>query len=146
MTSQQSDMTRRLSDELVRQGENGRVDWRESENQLTRGFLFGEVAGVTVTVAPTGLVNIPAVRTYHPPEYPTPVNAAASAGELWAKQKVRDDTNPELARSRRTGHLGPIIDYNLKCRNNACPCAAETGDERRRRERGGFNENPFRCA
>ena len=49
-----------------------------------------------------GLISIPAVRTYHPPRYPTPMIAAALATELWTKQKARDDANLDLAKSRST--------------------------------------------
>jgi hypothetical protein len=109
------------------------------------GFSLGEVQGVTVTIASHGLVNIPAVRTYHPPKYPTPIIAAACAGELWSKQKARDEASVDLARSRRTGHLAPIIGHNLTCTSELCPCHSEDQDNRRRRERGGFNENMDSC-
>ena len=146
MTTQQQEMTQRLAVELHSRGKRSAIDWKESNAPESRGFLFGEVDGVTVTVTPSGLVNVPAVRTYHPPKYSTPVVAAASAGELWAKQKKRDDANLELARTRRTGHLGPIVGYALRCQNNACPCNSESSDVRQRRERGGFNNDPFRCS
>jgi hypothetical protein len=146
VTHQQDEITSRFLEELVRRGHDGRIDWNESDAPESRNFLFGEVEGVTVTVTPGGLINIPAVRTYHPPKYPTPVIAAASARELWAKLKARDDVNLELAKTRQTGHLGPIIDHDLRCRNKLCPCNSETQDVRRKRERGGFNEDPFRCS
>lgn len=145
MTNEQSDFARQLQDELARRG-HGPVEWTESKAPETRGFLFGEVHGVTVTIAPHGLVNIPAVRTYHPPKYPTPVIAAACAGELWAKQKAHDDADIDLARKRKTGHLAPIVGHNLRCANELCRCQNESGADRRRRERGGFNEDPRRCA
>jgi hypothetical protein len=146
MTSQQQAMTKNLSEELAKRGHRTSINWKASDRLESRGFLFGEIEGVTITVTPGGLINIPSVRTYHPPKYPTPVIAAASAGELWAKQKVRDHANPSLARIRRTGHLGPIISYDLRCNNQACPCHSETDDIRQRRERGGFNEDPFKCS
>jgi hypothetical protein len=145
MTNQQDDMARRLRDELGKRGHSGRIEWKESIGPESRGFLFGEVQGVTMTVTPNGLINIPAVRTYHPPKYPTPVIAAACAGELWLRQKGRDDANSQLSKTRRTGHLGPIVDHDLRCRNKVCPCNSENQVVRRRRERGGFNEDPFRC-
>ena len=85
MTDRQQIYARQLQDELKKRGHNGQIEWTESNAAQSRGFLFGEVQGVTVTIAPHGLVNIPAVRTYHPPKYPTPVVAAACAGELWVK-------------------------------------------------------------
>jgi len=97
-------------------------------------------------VCPNGLISIPAVRTYYPPKYPTPVVAAASANELWARQKARDDAQPDLAKSRRTGHLGPIVDPDLKCRNKVCPCYSESPAARQKRAQGGFNTNPLRCS
>ena len=66
MTNQQEDMTRLLRDELAMRGQNGRIEWKESNSPESGGYLFGEVEGVTVTVSPGGLMNIAAVRTYHP--------------------------------------------------------------------------------
>jgi hypothetical protein len=145
MTSEQCEMIRQLEDELRKRGKPVKVDWVESTAAESRGFIFGLLNGVTLTVAPNGLMNIPSVRSYHPPRYPSPVVAAACADELWAKQKRRDDANPELAKSRKTGHLGPIIGPDLRCRNVACPCNCESQDIRQRRERSGFNTDRFRC-
>src|SRR5215472_4231784 len=102
MTSQQENRTKQLEDELRKLGKNANIAWRESSSPESRGFVFGQINGVTVTVTPGGLVNKPAVRSYHPPRYPTPVVAAASADELWSRQKARDDVNLEVARARRT--------------------------------------------
>jgi hypothetical protein len=146
MTEKQRMYARQLEDELKKRGHNEQIEWTESNASNSRGFLFGEVQGVTVTIAPHGLVNIPAVRSYHPPKYPTPVIAAACAGELWSRQKARDEANVNLARSRRTGHLAPIIGHDLTCASKLCPCHSEDRDDRRRRERGGFNENLDSCA
>jgi len=140
MTDRQRTYARQLQDELKRRGHNGQIEWTESSAPDSRAFVFGEVQGVTVTITPHGSVNIPAVRTYHPPKYPTPVIAAACAGELWSRQNARDDANVNLARSRRTGHLAPIVGHDLTCASDLCPCHDDK-DDRRRRERGGFNEN-----
>ena len=146
MTLQQQEMITRLENELKRLGKSTDLSWKLSNNPESRGFLFGQVSGVTVTVTPEGLMNIPSVRTYHPPQYPTPVIAASVADELWNKQKARDDSDLEKARSRRTGHLGPVVGFNLECQNEKCPCKAEDEELRRKRERGGFNTNPINCA
>jgi hypothetical protein len=62
----------------------------------------------TLTVSPVGLMNIPGVCSWHPPKYPNHVIAAASAKELWAGQKARDDAHPEKAKKCEGGYLGPI--------------------------------------
>lgn len=128
MTSQQIQRAKEFENEVRERGRNTKIDWKESNSPESRGVLFADVDGVTLVVYSNGLISIPAVRTYHPPEYPTPIVAAVSAKELWAKQKARDDAQPETARNRRTGHLGPIVDPDLKCRNS------------------GFNTNPDRCS
>jgi hypothetical protein len=104
-------------------GHSQRADGFERKAILQKAAAsFSEKWTVSLwIVTPIGLVNIPAVRTYHPPKYPTPI-IAAGAGELWAKQRTRDEANSELAKNRRTGHLAAIIDYDLRCRNQACPC------------------------
>lgn len=146
MTSQQDQRIKEFENEVRKQGKNAEIDWKESDSPESRGFVFGDFEGVTLTVSPQGLVNIPAVRTYHPPKYPTPVIAAATATELWEKQKARDDAQPETAKNRRTGHLGPIVDPDLKCRNKVCPCQSESREDRQKRAQGGFNTNPNRCS
>lgn len=84
------------------------------------GYVFTEVAGVTVLVGPRGNFKVPAVRTYQ-----DDVEAAMNASKLWRKQKERDDADPTRARLYKTGHLRPIIGTNLKCENSHCPCASE---------------------
>ena len=145
MTGQQIQRTKEFENEVRERGRNANIDWKESNSPESLGVLFADVDGVTLVVYPNGLINIPAVRTYHPPEYPTPIVAALSAKELWAKQKARDDDRPETARNCRTGHLGPIVDLDLKCRNKVCPCQAEDQEERQKRAQGGFNTNPDQC-
>jgi hypothetical protein len=95
MTGQQDARIKEFETELRKRGENAKIDWRESGSPASRGFLFCDFMGVTLTLSPKGLMNIRAVRSYHPPKYPTPVIAAASAVELWERQKTRDDANPE---------------------------------------------------
>jgi hypothetical protein len=146
VTSQQGDRIKEFEIEVKKRGGNAVMDWKESHSPESRGILFADVDGVTLMVYSDGLISIPAVRTYHPPRYPTPIIAAALATELWAGQKARDDANLDLAKSRRTGHLGPIVDTDLKCRNTNCPCQRESSDVRQRRARGGFNWNPDRCS
>jgi len=146
VTSQQENRIRELQSELTKRGDTSLITWSESNSAESKGVLFGEVKGVTVTVSPGGLMNIPAVRTYHPPEYPTPVLAAADADNLWARQEVLDSARPDTARKRRTGHLGRIVDPNLKCRNKDCPCNCQSPEDRQKRAQGGFNTNPDRCS
>lgn len=146
MTSQQNDLISEFEKEVKKRGGNAVVDWKESNNPESRGVLFGDVDGITLVVYPNGLISIPAVRTYHPPKYPTPVIAAASAKELWARQKARDDTNLDKAKTRTTGHLGPMVDPDLECRNRTCPCHSESPAVRQGRARGGFNTDPFRSS
>ena len=146
MTSLQDDGVKEYESEVNKRGGSAVTDWRESNSVESRGVLFGDVDGVTLVVYPNGLISIPAVRTYHPPNYSTPVIAAASAKELWAGQKVRDDARADLAKSRRTGHLGPIVDPDLKCRNKGCPCHQESPSVRQKRAQGGFNADPDRCS
>jgi hypothetical protein len=146
MTSLQDDRVKEYESDVNNRGGNAVTDWRESNSSESRGVLFGEVDGITLVVYPNGLISIPAVRTYHPPNYPTPVIAAASAKELWARQKARDDAQPDLAKSRRTGHLGPIVNHEWECQNEVCPCHRENPGERQRRARGGHNTNPDQCS
>jgi hypothetical protein len=146
VTTQQGDRIKEFETEVRKRDRNAVIDWKESSSPESRGVLFTEVEGVTLVVYPNGLISVPAVRTYHPPKYPTPVIAAASAKELWARQKARDDANPKTAKGRRTGHLGPIVDPDLKCRNKDCPCHQQRPEDRQKRAQGGFNTDPNRCS
>ena len=146
MTSKQDARIKEFEVEVKKRSGNAVINWKESHSPESRGILFADADGVTLMVYSDGLISIPAVRTYHPPKYPTPIIAAALATELWAGQKARDDGNLDLAKSRRTGHLGPIVDPDLKCRNMNCPCQRESSDVRQGRARGGFNWNPDRCS
>jgi hypothetical protein len=134
-------IVREFENEVRKRGKSAKIDWRESDSPESRRFLFGKFEGVTLTVSPQGLINIPAVRTYPATRYPTPAVAAVSAKELWARQKVQDDADPAKAKTRRTGHLGPIVDPDLRCRNEDCPCHRENPEVRQKRAQGGFNFN-----
>ena len=72
MTSQQDYRIKEFEREVRKRGESAGLDWKESSSSESNRFLFGEFKGVTLTVSPDGLINIPAVRSYHPPEYPSP--------------------------------------------------------------------------
>lgn len=146
MTSQQGARIKEFEIEVKKRGGNPVMDWKESSSPESLGILFADVDGVTLVVYRDGLISIPSVRTYHPPKYPTPIIAAALATELWTKQKARDEANPDLARSRATGHFSPTVDPDLKCRNERCPCHEESSETRQRRARGGFNWNPDKCS
>ena len=146
MTSQQDQKIKEFENKVRKRSENAETCWKESSSRESRGVLFAEVDGVTLMVYPNGLISIPAVRTYHPPKYPTPVVAAASAKELWVGQKARDDASPRSAKIRRTGHLSPIVEPDLKCRNKVCLCQSETPEVRQQRSQGGFNTNRNRCS
>jgi hypothetical protein len=97
MTSKQYERTKEFESELRKRGKNAEIDWEESSIPESRGVLFGGFEGVTLMVYPNGLMNISAVCSYHPPKYPTPVIAAASAKELWARQKRRDDAREDIS-------------------------------------------------
>jgi hypothetical protein len=146
MTNQQQERAGQLEIELRNRGKSVSLVWQESTSSVSRGFIFSELRGVTITCSPSGLLNIPAVRSYHPPKYPTPVIAAACADELWAKQSARDEANPKMAITFRTGHLGPLVNFDLKCQAKACDCASETDEQRQKRAQGGFNTDPDRCS
>jgi len=146
MTSLQDARIKEFENEVRKRGGNAVIDWKESNSRESRGILFADVDGVTLMVYGDGLISVPAVRTYHPPRYPTPIIAAALATELWTGQKARDNANLDLAKSRSTGHLDPMVDPDLKCRNKVCPCQLESVDVRQRRARGGYNWNPDRSS
>jgi hypothetical protein len=146
MTSKQDARIKEFEIEVKKRGGNAVINWKESHSSESRGILFADVDGVTLMLYSDGLISVPAVRTYHPPRYPTPIISAALATELWTKQKARDDAQPATAKSRVTGHLGPVVDPDLKCRNEHCPCHRESSDVRQGRARGGYNWNPDRCS
>lgn len=139
MTIQQEYAIKDFESEARKRGQDAKIDWKESNCNESRGSLFGNFGGITLMVYPEGLISIPAICSYGPPKYPTPAIAAASAKELWDRQKKRDDANPKKAQERQGGHLGQILEPDLKCQNEDCPCRRETPEERRKRARGAFN-------
>jgi hypothetical protein len=138
---QQSDTVKEYESEVRKRGGSPVRDWKESTSPESRGAFFEDVDGVTLMVYPEGLISIPARCSWSLEKY-THVTAAACAKELWARQKRRDDANPEKARNRAGGHLGPIVGPNLKCgqdRSPRCPCQDENPAQRQKRARGAFN-------
>jgi|ERR1700691_1083902 hypothetical protein len=100
MNSQQANTIGEYENEIRRRGGNRKLDWNESNASESRGVLFAEVDGVTLMVYPDGLINIPARCSWSFDKY-THVTAAACAKVLWARQKKRDDNNPEAAKKPR---------------------------------------------
>ena len=146
MSSQQADSIEEFEREVSKRGGNPKIDWEESSSAESRGVLFGDFEGVTLMVYPDGLVNIPARCSWSWCRY-TLITAAASAKELWAEQKGRDERdniNRKKAQERQGGHLGPIVGPNLRCQEPDCPCQ-KPQDKRRKRARGGFNTKQSRC-
>jgi hypothetical protein len=72
MTSLQDARIKEFEIELKTRGRSAVVNWKESNSPESRGILFVEVDGITLMVYDDGLISTPAVRTYHPPDYPTP--------------------------------------------------------------------------
>ena len=139
MTGQQSDAIKEYENEMNKRGRNGVLDWKESNSAESRGVLFADVdGGVTLMIYSDGLINIPAVRLMNEKKY-YHVTAAVCAKELWAKQKASDDGDRNKAKQYVTGHLDPIVGFDLKCRDVECTCQNPEG--RRARSRGGFNRS-----
>jgi hypothetical protein len=95
------------------------------------GLIFTEVDGVTVIIGVQGGYKIPAVRSY-----PTGVQSAIHARSLWDTQYRWDLDNQLDARNRRTGHLSPIINKELKCGDKHCLCIDENAARLRSRSLG----------
>jgi hypothetical protein len=154
MSSQQDDSIKEFENEVRKRGGNPKIDWKESSSAESRGVLFGDFEGVTLMVYPGGLVNIPARCSWSFCGY-TLITAAASAKELWAEQKERDDADRKRVRESRAwhrdptkrqgGHLDAVVAPDLKCRELDCPCQKENQGDRQRRARGGFNTKQSRC-
>ncbi len=103
MTIEQAERIKEFEIEAESRGENPAIDWKESNSPESLGCLFGDFNGVTLMVYPKGLINVPAVCSYHPPKYPTPIIAAVSAKELWGRQRTRDELFPDKAYKRKGG-------------------------------------------
>ncbi len=125
-----------FENEVRTRGGNPLVDWKPSSDSLSKDVLFGDFRGVTLMIYPDGKMNVPAVCSYKISD----VVAAATAKELWDKQRARDGRFPEKAQDRTSGgHLGPIVDPDYKCRNTDCPCRDESPEQRQKRARGSWN-------
>ena len=79
MTKKQEDRTKEYESERRSRRESANVNWKESNQPESHGVLFADVDGVSLMVYTDGLISIPAVRSYHPPKYATPMLAALSA-------------------------------------------------------------------
>jgi len=123
--------------ELRKLGQDAKIDWKESNKEVSRGCRFANFKGVTLMVFPEGLISIPAVCSY---TAPSPAVAATTAKERFDRQNARDTPYPEKARNRKGGHLGPIVDHDLRCGNEHCPCQKETEQTRKSRARGSYND------
>jgi hypothetical protein len=88
MTSQQTGTIREFEIETKKRGVSAELDWKESNVPESQGVLFADADGITLVVYSNGLISVPAVRTYHPHKYPTPIMAAAFATVLWAEQRA----------------------------------------------------------
>ena len=85
----------------------------------SEGYVFTEVHGVTVLLTrqsrnPRGGYIVPALHTYLETVYPTNLDAAVHAKELF------DHQGPAQC---KYGHLGPIVDLDWKCGDDYfCVC------------------------
>jgi len=100
------------------------------------GYLFTAVDGVTVLITlksfnPRGGYKIPALRTYDETRFPTNLDAAVRARELFDAQ----NRDPSCV----TGHFGPTVRTDWKCENPNCPCASENLEDRLKRSGVGRN-------
>ncbi len=79
---------------------------------------FGICDGVTVLTGPGGRLIVPSLRSY---DEPLDVRTVA---RLFREQRERDSLDKDPTRYL-TGHFGPIVDTELRCNNEACPCRSE---------------------
>jgi hypothetical protein len=84
---------------------------------------FGVHDGVTVLTGPGGRLIAPSLRSY---DEPLDVRAVA---KLFRAQRERDNLDKNPARYS-TGHFGPIVNTELRCDNEACPCQREELSQR----------------
>jgi hypothetical protein len=119
--------------------ELGRATPLPSSGMSLCGYDLTAVDGVTVVITKSssntydrGGYKVAAVRTYDEKGYPTSLDAAVKAKELFAKQRERDGRNLESAKKLRKGHLGPIVNTDWYCNNEDCPCQKEDAIDRRR--------------
>ena len=138
MTVKQGWATKEFDRELTKLG-YAKMNWEESSAGVSRGCLFENFTGVTLMVYPEGLISIPAVCSYT--DSSGSAVAATTAKARFDRQKARDDNDLARAQKRQGGHLGPIVDHDLKCENGHCPCrkAGTTSQDRRSRAQGAYN-------
>jgi hypothetical protein len=74
--------------------------------------------GVTVLTGPEGGLIVPSLRSYD-----EPLDVRTVAG-LFRAQRERDSLDKDPVRYS-TGHFGPIVNTELQCDNEACPCRRE---------------------
>ncbi len=114
-----------------------KLDQLEDELGLKRGtlpirgeresYVFTEVHGVTVlitskSVNPRGGYIVPALHTYRETVYPTNLDAAIHAKELF---------NNQGPAQRKYGHLGPLVNLDWKCGDDYfCRCRWEVYERR----------------
>jgi hypothetical protein len=95
--------------------------------------VFTEVQGVTVlitpkSVNPRGGYIVPALHTYRETKYPTNLDAAVHAKELFEHQGLSQ---------RGYWHLGPVVDLDWKCGEDYfCACRKEPYERRVKRSLG----------
>jgi len=103
MTKKQEDRTKEYESERRSRGESANVNWKEGNQPESRGVLFADVDGVSLMVYTDGLISIPAVRSYHPPKYATPMLATFRKGVVdKAKDKRRSKPNHSEIVEERT--------------------------------------------
>ena len=125
--------------------ELGRATPLPSGGMSACGYDFTAVEGVTVVITKwsrnaygRGGYKVAAVRTYDEKRYPTNLDAAVKARELFTEQRKRDDKNLERAKKRNRGHLGPKVTTDWYCDDKDCPCQGQR-DINKRRERSLLN-------
>jgi hypothetical protein len=134
MNTHQQQKLEQLRRELVVRGAMEQLPIRGESG----GYVFTEVDGVTVLIAnrssnPRGGYKVPSVRKYTEVRQPTNLDAAVEAGRHFKSQQKKDDADTITARSWGTGHLGPIVKLDWRCKNRECPCQGETTDQLTRR-------------
>jgi hypothetical protein len=125
--------------------QRGKLDQLEDELGIRRGtlpikgesegYVFTEVDGVTVLIAPKSInprggFIVPALHTYPEKIKPTNIDAAIHAKKFFDKQGPSQ---------RDYGHLGPIVNLDWKCGedyDSFCHCRWESYEQRVKRSLG----------
>jgi hypothetical protein len=107
------------------------------------GYDFTEVDEVTVVITKwsrnaRGGYKVPAVRHYDETFYPTNLDAAANAKDLFTNQRARDNKDLEKAKEFARGHFGAKVNTDWYCNDKDCPCQNEL-DIKKRRQRSLLN-------